>query len=563
VSKEPEVKPGSFSGLSVDAFFLLDENLNLLSINDAGQKMFGVSQAGVFGKCVLDIIPDIRNTGIYKKYRHVLKTGKSIALHLELEGRHLSIQVFKQGDALGMIAADITEHKKAEEALRAAEVKYRIVADNTYDWECWLNPEGRFVYVSPSCERITGHTAAEFEANPELLTQIAHQEDRAGLFAHLHDAVKMAGSASFSFRVIRPDGTERWIEHICQPVFDSNRKFIGRRGSNRDITDRKRMEEALQNESAMRELLLENLPCIALILRKGTREIVYSNTTARQLGALPGKTCYETCAQRGDPCPFCLAPEVWATDSPRQIEVEYRGKHYEGRWIPLSNDLYVHYIFDITERKKAEEDIRVLLREKELLLREIEHRVKNNLQVISSLLDMTMMMASNQEAAELLEDVRSKVLALGLVHSRLYGADSLDQIDMDAYILEHVSHLKRIYEMRGKSTTHGMEPSGVYLSVNQAIPCALVLNEVICNSFKHAFEGREGGTIETSIHKSADGMVTVRVKDDGIGIPEGFDIEKANTLGMELIRNLVQEQLHGKLQMRRDRGTEVVIEFKA
>ena len=147
---------------------------------------------------------------------------------------------------------------------------------------------------------------------------------------------------------------------------------------------------------------------------------------------------------------------------------------------------------NITERKKAEDEIRALLREKELLLKEIEHRVKNNLQVISSLLDMTMMMASNQEAAELLEDVRSKVLALGLVHSRLYEADSLDQIDMDAYILEHVSHLKRIYETRGKSITHVMEPSGVYLSVNQAVPCALVLNKVISNSFKHAFEGREG-----------------------------------------------------------------------
>ena len=119
-SKEIGAKPGSVSGLSVEAFLLLDENLNLLSINDAGQKMFGVSKAGVFGKCILDVIPDIKNTGIYKKYRHVLKTGKSIAAHLELGGRHLSVQLFKQGDALGMIAADITERKRVEDVIRAS-----------------------------------------------------------------------------------------------------------------------------------------------------------------------------------------------------------------------------------------------------------------------------------------------------------------------------------------------------------------------------------------------------------------------------------------------------------
>jgi PAS domain S-box-containing protein len=130
LAKEIEAKPVPFSGLSVEAFLLLDENLNLLSINDAGQKMFGVSRAGVFGKCILDVIPDIKNTGIYKKYRHVLKTGKSIVLHLELGGKHLSVQLFKQGDALGMIAADITERKRVEEALKESEVSHRELFEN-------------------------------------------------------------------------------------------------------------------------------------------------------------------------------------------------------------------------------------------------------------------------------------------------------------------------------------------------------------------------------------------------------------------------------------------------
>ena len=110
-------------------------------------------------------------------------------------------------------------------------------------------------------------------------------------------------------------------------------------------------EEKLGKEANTQKILLDSLPCIAMILRKQTREIVASNKAAREIGAVPGMTCYRTCAQREDPCPFCLAPQVWATNEPSQLEVEYRGKHFQGRWAPLTEDLYVHYIFDITEHK--------------------------------------------------------------------------------------------------------------------------------------------------------------------------------------------------------------------
>ncbi len=111
------------------------------------------------------------------------------------------------------------------------------------------------------------------------------------------------------------------------------------------------------NEFLIHKTLLDNLPCIAMILKKGTREIVASNKAARDIGAVPGKTCFGTCVNREDKCPFCLAPEVWATNEPRRLEVKYRGAYYEGIWVPLSDDLYVHYIFDISEREQAKETL--------------------------------------------------------------------------------------------------------------------------------------------------------------------------------------------------------------
>ena len=132
------------------------------------------------------------------------------------------------------------------------------------------------------------------------------------------------------------------------------------KGTNVELLSEESKEQAL-----LRNILLDNLPCIALILKKETREIVASNKAAKEVGAVPGKTCYQTCADRADNCPFCLAPELWMTNEPQRLEIEYRDKYYEGRWIPFSEDLYVHYIFDITDHKKNEKELEEKIEELE------------------------------------------------------------------------------------------------------------------------------------------------------------------------------------------------------
>ena len=144
---------------------------------------------------------------------------------------------------------DITDSKQMEEALRASETRYRIVADNTYDWEYWVSPEGRFLYTSPSCQRITGYAASEFETDPKLLSRIIHPNDLTQFEAHLERDQIKSGPSELELRIIHRDGTTRWIGHLCQPVFDDQGLFLGRRGSNRDITYRKKAEKALEESS--------------------------------------------------------------------------------------------------------------------------------------------------------------------------------------------------------------------------------------------------------------------------------------------------------------------------
>ena len=151
-----------------------------------------------------------------------------------------------------------TKRKRAEEALLKSEEKFRMVADFTYDWEYWLKPDGDFVYVSPSCERITGYRADEFFDNPDLLTTIVHPADYGMISQHISEALKPTyGTCTFDFRIITREGEERWISHHCQPAFSKDGTWLGRRGSNRDITMRKKVEKVLRDSEERLNLAIE------------------------------------------------------------------------------------------------------------------------------------------------------------------------------------------------------------------------------------------------------------------------------------------------------------------
>jgi PAS domain S-box-containing protein len=166
--------------------------------------------------------------------------------------------VFLRERVAGLEAAQI-EHQFAAGSCREPRTLHRIVADNTYDWEYWLSPERLFLYVSPSCQRICGYSADEFKANPELLSDIVHPDDLPHYERHMRQDFFTQAPCELEFRIIHRDGAVRWIGHVCQPVFDENGKIIGRRGSNREITRRKLMEEMLQESERKYRELVESL----------------------------------------------------------------------------------------------------------------------------------------------------------------------------------------------------------------------------------------------------------------------------------------------------------------
>lgn len=215
---------------------------------------------------------------------------------------------------------------------------------------------------------------------------------------------------------------------------------------------------------------------------------------------------------------------------------------------------------DITERKYAEKKLLASLDEKELLLREIHHRVKNNLQLISGLLDMTRMRTKDESIYNILTDMMLKIQTMAQIHTRLYESKQFGKINITDQIKDQAKALSDIYSKESHEITCDILSGDIFLPVDLALPCALVINEILSNAYKHAFKGKEKGTIEIKLEEE-NGKIMISICDNGIGIPNLEDVSRSNSLGVKLIRTLIQHQLKGTLNITSDHGTQILIDF--
>ncbi len=217
---------------------------------------------------------------------------------------------------------------------------------------------------------------------------------------------------------------------------------------------------------------------------------------------------------------------------------------------------------EVAQRKCAEELIRASLKEKEVLLQEIHHRVKNNLQIVSSLLALQCDRVNDPTVVDALKDSRGRIRSMALIHEQLYRSDDLSGIDFSAYLKELAAVLVQMHSHKLAPITVKTEGDKVLLGIGVALPCSLIVNELASNAMKHAFPDGQEGEIRIAFRRDGDDGYLLSVADNGKGLPEGFDFRACSSLGLQLVSNLAEIQLAGRLEVLTQGGTEVRVWFK-
>jgi PAS domain S-box-containing protein len=220
-------------------------------------------------------------------------------------------------------------------------------------------------------------------------------------------------------------------------------------------------------------------------------------------------------------------------------------------------------IQDITELKQAEKTIKASLKEKEVLLQEIHHRTKNNMNVICSLLSLQSSYIDDAKIEQLFQETQNRIRSMALVHEKLYQTQDLSNIDLGEYIADLASSVMANYHVTREKISLILAVESIMVNIETAMPCGLIINELISNALKYAFPEARTGTIGITLRKTPDGQVDLRVADDGVGLPPGVDMRNKETLGMQLIANLAEYQLHGELELHNKQGTEFHLRFQA
>jgi PAS domain S-box-containing protein len=219
-------------------------------------------------------------------------------------------------------------------------------------------------------------------------------------------------------------------------------------------------------------------------------------------------------------------------------------------------------IEDISERKQVEDQLKVSLREKEMLLRELYHRTKNNMQVISSLLNLQSLTIDDKQMLEVVKDIQHRIRSISLVHEKLYQAKDLSNVNLKDYIQELTDALLTSYEGSKHRISLTLDIDNVFISLDSITTCGLIINELVSNSLKHAFPDNREGTIRIVLYLTDGDEMGLRISDNGIGLPQGLDFRDTKSLGLKLVRKLAEDQLGGKVELQDEKGTDFLIKFK-
>lgn len=567
-----------------DLIAIIDNNYTILRANKTMADALGMTSEEVAGKRCYECIHGSDSPPPQCPHNRSLLDGRE---HTEevfepCLGGHVMVTASPLYDAAGVfigsvhVARNINKRVQAETSLRESEERYRLISgmisDFVYSCRRSKDTPYRIDWIAGAMEIISGYSNNEIQ-NLGCWLHLVHEADRESSFAALR-TLSPGESAEWACRLVTRSGDIRWIQtHATCSAEDNDILIIY--GAAQDITERKLAFDKLTLSEERYRLIAEHMGDIICVHAPDGTYTFVSPSVAKTLGytfsEMLGKSPYDF--THPDDITSVLQPyhEALASGKIGASIIEVRNRTKDGRWIWLESSVTpvlnaegalvwaLSASRDITERKAAQEQIVASLREKELLLKEIHHRVKNNLQIISSLLNLQASHIKAPELVPLFMESQNRVRTMALIHEKLYRSDNLAVIDFGAYIRELTGFLFRTYRTGAARVGLEITTDEITFGIDTAVPCGLLINELVSNALKHAFPANTEGMLRISLRQSENSCILI-VADDGLGLPDGFSINKTATLGMELIRSLSQ-QLDGRLEINQHHGTTFMITF--
>lgn len=544
------------------------------------------------------------------------------------------------------ISRDITERKLAGETIKQSEARYRAIVEDQTEMICRLLPDGKLTFVNEAYCRYFNKKREQLIG--QSFMSFSPEEDKKLLESRLASISKENPVASIEHRVINPDGEIRWQQWTNRAFFDEYGRITEFQSAGWDITERRLAEEALQKakeelevrvQERTQELCNINQELKSEITERKRAEVLLAESEERYRTlvehtydliaetSIDGRFLYVSPKHKEvlgyehkellgtsvfeyihpDDRPETMAEFERAIRTQTSGRAVFRFRHKNGgwRWLESTGKPFrtatgqitgVIASRDITERKSAEEQIRETLKEKEVLLKEIHHRVKNNLQVISSLINLQSQYIRSKKANEMFNETQNRIRSMALIHEQLYQSKNLAMINFKEYVQNLLNNLLYSYEVDPDAIQLSINIEDVSMAIDTAIPCGLIINELVSNSLKYAFprsrkgkiliglqsENGNGGPISSKISSKArrshgpnSGKVresisvealghshfTLIVSDNGVGFPKDLDFRNTESLGLQLVVEL-SEQLRGSIELDRKGGTSFRIKFE-
>jgi len=456
------------------------------------------------------------------------------------------------------VIRDITEARLAQEELEASEARYRNILDNASDVIFTVDDQGFFTYTNPSFNAVLGYS--EVELSKRTIHDVVEGLSKRGKtwIRSLEGERKEQRFVSASGKVLTMLGGAS-VQH------NEAGKPTGIRGIFLDITDMRSHELRAKTQSAKLESIFDSTANLIMFTMNSDDQVnaynknfkyLFENDFGLELDST--RSFLEEVGRIVDEEPYQGQLRLFVralAGKPQQFELPLRTSEGESRWYqvflnPVSlgeGEKEISCIaYDITERKEIDRAIRSALKEKEVLLQEVHHRVKNNLQVISSMLNLQKSFVKDPETLNLLEESTNRIATMSFIHESLYRTTNFANISFAEYLQRLSANLVQSYSRSQCEVTLQTVFDEIFISLDQAIPCGLITNELVTNALKYAFPDRECGTITVRFAHVEGGAVELEVADDGVGLPAGMDFAKNDSLGVYLVQALT-EQIDGEL----------------